>query len=367
MKTEVWASLAGALIVAGSSAARDLVVSPGGLSPQAALEKIRAAKARGDKSAWTVRVKGGLYTLAEPLVLTPSDSGTSAAPVRWVGERGRSVFAGGSAIGGWRNDGDGVWSAPLPTGPDGKPAFFEQLWVNGRRATLAKSPNERYHYIRQTIPGIGKRGMYVHKEDLAPLAKLSKEKLGRVIFRIWWSWERESNRIARMDADKGTVELEKDFLYDIFRWRSQGKETRYTLENYREALDAPGEFFIEKGELLYIPREGETLETVRAVAPKANGLLVFRGDPAKGEIVRDVTVRRVGFEHSAFTPVLGDVVPHQSGINMGIAAIQADGAENLRFEWEKGQVTFIIQDLDGYDPEDMISTISFKVCVTRNM
>lgn len=41
--------------------------------------------------------------------------------------------------------------------------------------------------------------------------------------------------------------------------------------------------------------------------------------------------------------------------------------ENLRFEWELGKVTFIIQDLDGYDPEDMISTISIKVCVTKNM
>lgn len=41
--------------------------------------------------------------------------------------------------------------------------------------------------------------------------------------------------------------------------------------------------------------------------------------------------------------------------------------ENLRFEWEQGQVTFIIQDLDGFDPEDMVSTISVKVCVSRNM
>lgn len=39
--------------------------------------------------------------------------------------------------------------------------------------------------------------------------------------------------------------------------------------------------------------------------------------------------------------------------------------ENLRFEWEQGKVTFIIQDLDGYDPEAMISTISVKVCVTK--
>ncbi|MCQ2260311.1 MAG: hypothetical protein MJZ77_02840 [Bacteroidales bacterium] len=41
--------------------------------------------------------------------------------------------------------------------------------------------------------------------------------------------------------------------------------------------------------------------------------------------------------------------------------------ENLRFEWERGKVTFIIQDLDGYDPEDMVSTISIKVCISYNM
>ena len=41
--------------------------------------------------------------------------------------------------------------------------------------------------------------------------------------------------------------------------------------------------------------------------------------------------------------------------------------ENLRFEWEQGKVTFIIHDLDGYDPEDMNSTISIKVCITSNI
>ncbi len=41
--------------------------------------------------------------------------------------------------------------------------------------------------------------------------------------------------------------------------------------------------------------------------------------------------------------------------------------ENIRFEWEQGKVTFIIQDLDGYDPTAMTGNITFKVCVTRNM
>lgn len=41
--------------------------------------------------------------------------------------------------------------------------------------------------------------------------------------------------------------------------------------------------------------------------------------------------------------------------------------ENMRFEWEKDKVTFIIQDLDGFDPEDMVSTIHVKVSVTKDM
>lgn len=41
--------------------------------------------------------------------------------------------------------------------------------------------------------------------------------------------------------------------------------------------------------------------------------------------------------------------------------------ENLRFEWEKGKVTFVIQDLDGYDPVRLNSPLSFKVCVTHNL
>ena len=39
--------------------------------------------------------------------------------------------------------------------------------------------------------------------------------------------------------------------------------------------------------------------------------------------------------------------------------------ENIRFEWEKGMVTFIIQDLNGIDPANIASPYTFKVCVTK--
>lgn len=41
--------------------------------------------------------------------------------------------------------------------------------------------------------------------------------------------------------------------------------------------------------------------------------------------------------------------------------------ENIRFEWETGKVKFVIQDLDGYDPEDMVTTVTIRVNVIKNM
>lgn len=42
-------------------------------------------------------------------------------------------------------------------------------------------------------------------------------------------------------------------------------------------------------------------------------------------------------------------------------------AENIRFEYENGRVTFVIEDLDGITPDDMLDPITFKVNVATNM
>lgn len=42
-------------------------------------------------------------------------------------------------------------------------------------------------------------------------------------------------------------------------------------------------------------------------------------------------------------------------------------AENIRFEYEVGKVTFVIEDADAVTPEDMVEPISFKVSVITNM
>ncbi len=41
-------------------------------------------------------------------------------------------------------------------------------------------------------------------------------------------------------------------------------------------------------------------------------------------------------------------------------------AENIRFEYEEGQVIFVIEDMDAFQPDAMIDDITFKVCVHTN-
>jgi predicted ester cyclase len=101
-----------------------------------ALRKLRSA---GPREAANVRVviAQGEYTLTAPLVLEPQDSGVifEAAP------GARVQFSGGRKITGFRPVSGGLWQAEVP---DAGKWRFEQLWVNGRQATRARTPNADY-------------------------------------------------------------------------------------------------------------------------------------------------------------------------------------------------------------------------------
>lgn len=186
-------------LVALQAGAGELHVAPGGLSPQAALAKIRAAKAKGDASPWTVHVAPGRYVLESPLAFTPNDSGSPSAPIRWVAENGTAVFAGGDRLAGWRDEGDGTWSVPVPTDKTGNPVWFQSLYVNGRRAVRARHPNVGFFQVdaatQQTLTNAA--GSVCHVQDVTVndaaadvLTGLSPEELAAVEFqaRVKWSY-----------------------------------------------------------------------------------------------------------------------------------------------------------------------------------
>lgn len=291
---------------------RTLEVAPGGLTPQQALEKVRAAKAAGDKGAWTVRVKAGVHALRGTLTFRPEDSGSPEAPVRWVGEAGKSVLAGGEPVAGWRDDGDGSWSAPLPKAPDGKPAFFEQLWVNGRRAERARLPDKGWLKTRdmtcEEVKGSDPRNfverLVVADPAAAPLAKTPADELAwaQMCLIDKWTFARRILRGVGAVSNGVAVTTHAPAAWPHFaRWNANS--TIVAFENVRAAFDAPGEWFYDAkaGRVRYRPLPGEDVAKAVVLAPSAglSRLVAFAGDPGKGAFVHDVSFEGLSFEATA--------------------------------------------------------------------
>ncbi|MBR1587561.1 MAG: right-handed parallel beta-helix repeat-containing protein [Kiritimatiellae bacterium] len=316
--------------------AADVTMRPDGdvKTISSALEKVRALRASGAIPAGRiaeVSVESGRYPVTEAAVFAPADSDVRIAAV----EAGRAVFDGGVALPPFKVGADGLWRARVPAG-----LVFEQLYVNGRRAQRARTPNEFYLYMREpcdceTNPLTGKaedlsrKAFVAAAEDVAPLAALSPGELAQVEVLLWQSWDMGRSRVEFVGAKTGLVLLKSGTSRPLFHWSSTCP--RYALENYRGALDAPGEWFLDvkAGELLYVPRPGERVESTRAVAPVAPGFVALVGDPLSGALVRNVTFEGLSFEHAAWR-LPGDGVKNaQSAQNVRDAAILGDGVRGF--------------------------------------
>ena len=319
--------------------ATDVTMRPDGevKTISAALEKVRALRASGAIPAGRiaeVSVEPGRYPVTEAAVFKPADSNVRIVAVK----AGRAVFDGGVALPPFVAGADGLWRARVPVG-----LAFEQLYVNGCRAQRARTPNEFYLYMREQYDGetnpltgksedLSRRAFIVKPSDVVQLAALTPDELARAELLFWQSWDMGRSRIEHVDANTGLVLLRQGASRPLFFWSSTCP--RYALENYRGALDAPGEWFhdVKAGELLYVPRPGERPETTTAIAPVASGFAVFAGDPLSDALVRNVVFEGLAFEHAAWR-LPGDGVKNaQSAQNIRDAAILGDGVRGFVME-----------------------------------
>jgi hypothetical protein len=307
MKQVVWMALAGCLGLAGcgGNGAR-FHVAPDGRDdnsgtrdqPFATLERARDAvrelKGAGtaDKPV-TVLIHGGIHVLRETLVFTPEDSGTKEAPVTYAAQPGaKPVISGGMRITGWRNEG-GVAVAAVPGVKEGE-RYYKSLYVNGRRAVRAREPHGGFFRIRDVLEpalqknskkdnrriDINRQGFVFDGEDLKPWPDLADAVVVR-----YAAWETSLNWIQSVDVERRRV-----MFTDPKGWvlgtqeHHDPKGDRYFVENIREALDEPGEWYLDRGtgEARYLLRTGETAESLDAVAGVAErliGILAGVGDP----------------------------------------------------------------------------------------
>ena len=112
-----------------------------------ARDAVRRLRAAGRSGPVRVVVADGTYRFAEPLVLMPEDGGSAEAPVRYEAAPGaKPVFSGGRKITGFRAGENGLWVADVPDVAAGQ-WYFEQLWVDSRRAQRAMEPDTNWEAI----------------------------------------------------------------------------------------------------------------------------------------------------------------------------------------------------------------------------
>ena len=290
-----------------------------------ARDAVRRARDAGDKSEARVIFSAGTYAITEPVVFEPRDSGVSYETAAGA----KVVITGGKKIEGAMKD--GMWTAKVD------PAWrFEGLWVNGQRATRARTPNEGFiqamgqpqkpPHDAQPTGDAGKTLIEIEPKFAKDLAALPPEEKRDVNVLVYFTWDMQRHRLADAGAD-GTLQFTGPLQRVFF---SLAPFHNMRLENYRAALDAPGEWFLDRaGTLLYIPREGEVVTDVRA--PVAPQWIVLRGDTAKNELVSGITFRGLHFEHQSWITPEGGAMFGQAESKLG-AAIEADGAKGITFE-----------------------------------
>jgi len=287
-----------------------------------------------------VVVADGTYTLTEPIVFTPQDSGTQEWPIIYEAAPGaRPVFTGGRVITGFTQGENGIWQTLIPEVASDK-WYFEQLFVNGRRAIRARMPNKFYYYILDVQEQVLKKGqgkantqakqiLQARPEDIEPLLGLDKEQLHDVILVAYHKWD---NTIRHIDD----IDLKASAIITIGQqmktWNPLNKDTRYHLENFKAALDTPGEWFLARdGTLYYKPLADQDMSQTNVVAPVVEQFVVFQGKPDRQQYVEHIKLKGLTFHYGQYVLPAEGFEPSQAAYPID-AVIMADGARDITIE-----------------------------------
>lgn len=315
----------------------------------AALRLARALRKETPASPVRILLRGGTHQLSKPLKLDHRDSGTGPEKSRGqarIGEAQPLVIAackgedplisGGIDITGFRETehaGQRAWVVDLPAVRRGK-LDFRQLFVNDQRRSRPRLPKKGFHSIERLAPGpeadSWKRGFndrfHYHAGDLQAWHRLQDVEL--VLLQVWiesrlWLQELdEAQRLATFDRFS-TSGLSADADHG----------SAWFVENVYEALDTPGEWYLDRGtgRLTYLPLPGERLEDAKIVAPVLPHLLTIEGDAAKGRIADYIRFEGICFSHTEWSyeaPLSGC----EQAARMVPAAVQLRQAQRIEFE-----------------------------------
>lgn len=342
-------------------------VAPGA-SVQAALDAA-GASARACGGGATVALLPGAHRLPAPLLVTAAHShvalrGPPGAPAA-------ATLDGGVRLPPFAPQPDGTWLTALPAANFSAATTPTTLTVGGARRPRARSPN--------ALPGGGLAGLFgdaATYHAAGPLAACSAPAWGSCPAADHWgfvynaseaahpplnpaadvagalalvfaSWTAEWVPLAAFVPGNASLMFEQPTHTAVgtygFAPRGSPAGGRFVLENSRDFLDAPGEWFaapLPDGRVWYVPRPGEAPSGTVAAAAALPTIVNVRGAPGApvvGFALSDVEIinwgewkpdARVGGDPSALAAVMVD-----GAVNATVARVTLHAGASTGVAW----------------------------------
>ncbi len=231
-----------------------------------------------------VYLRDGLHFLAEPLTLTPLDSGGNGHWVRYEAYPGESpVISGGMLIDGWtlHDAARDIWRAPA------RGVNTRQLYVEGRRAVRARSQGG--------LPGAVKTAAGYETTDLGMQHWNNITDL-EFVFEVEW---RQPRCPVRAIAGH-LVSMQDPCWGHCNSWGAFSVDRPLYMENAYELLDEEGEWYLDRAEdvFYYKPLAGEQLVSARVIAPRLTTLV--RGAGQLNNKVHHILFKGLTFSHATW-------------------------------------------------------------------
>jgi hypothetical protein len=214
--------------------------------------------------------------------------------------------------------------------------YFHSLWVNGKRCTRARSPNEDWYFAAGPVAEINrdpksdkdnletKKGLKFKDDNIKSWANPDD-----ALVVVYHAWTASLHYIDSIDDANKIVRFTNSSYFPMGFWN----ELRYYVENVREALDAPGEWYLDRktGVLTYYPRPGEDMTQAEAIAPRMDSLVRLEGDAASGKKVEHLQFAYLKFQHTDWNMDRNQAQDAQSGEFLKDATIFLRSARSCDF------------------------------------
>jgi hypothetical protein len=319
---DLWVAVAGSDLNPGTFA-RPL------FSLEAALNKAGNIRKASPGIPIRIFMRSGSYPLTRTLRICPGLSGTPAHPTLiMAAEHEHPVLCGGIAINDWHPAGSivnlppaaigKIWAAEIPK-IDGRPLKFRTLWINGRRAVRARTPNGgdmlpliAWDKARQvaTIPASSVRSI----QKIDGLEMVIDQVWENAILRIKGIQIIGTNALITFKQPESKIEFRHPWPPVIV---NSNYAAPFYLANAIQFLDSPGEWFedFHAGKIYYWPRDDENLSNAVVIAPALETLVQISGTLDKP--VSNIQFRGIAFANTTWLrPSEKGDVPLQDGMFM---------------------------------------------------